>query len=117
MDGLGVALFLWSLPLTAVYLFILVTLFTFAFNSQRCRHILLWVGAPQIALMTLLIIGTYWLDSTDIRFDLAAFSPTAMLAALIIAIFSGRRLGHPFHLWVLCHAVFVAILGYVLSIV
>ena len=117
MDGLGVALFLWSLPLTAIYFFTLIVLFTLAFSSQRCRNILLWVGAPQIALTALLTAALSGMELADCGFELMAFSPAAMLAAFIVALLSGRRLGHPFHLWILCHAVFIAILGYVLSII
>ena len=119
MDGLGVALFLGSSFLFVIYPIVLLIIILMALGgSPKCRNILLWVEAPQIVSVLLFLLGMHWqrrgyLD--DSVLSIVVFSAAAMLLSLIVAILVSRWLGHPFHLWIVCHIIFVTLLWPILS--
>ena len=119
MDGLGVAIFLGSSLLSVIYPIVLfITIFMSLGGSRKCRNILLWVEAPQIVSVLLFLLGMHWqwwgyLD--DSMLSIFVFSAAAMLLSLIVAILVSRWLGHPFHLWIICHIIFITLLWPIIS--
>ncbi|PNK68010.1 hypothetical protein [Hafnia paralvei] len=112
MDGLGVALFIWSFYLFVIYLIILSTVCLGALGgSLKCRHILLWIEAPQIASVVSFSAVMHWGYLYDGVVSVIVFSAAAMLFSLIVALLVSRWLGHPFHLWIVCHIIFITMLG------
>ncbi|EHM43162.1 hypothetical protein [Hafnia alvei] len=116
MDGLGVALFIWSAFLSVIYLIILSMVCLGALGgSLKCRRILLWIEAPQIAAVVLFSAVTYWGYAYGGMIIIIAFSATAMFFSLIVALLVSRWLGHPFHLWIVCHIIFITMLWSVIT--
>lgn len=117
MDGLWVALFMWSAFLSVIYLIILSTVCLGALGgSLECRRILLWIEAPQIAAVVLFSAVTYWWNAYGGVTIVIVFSATVMLFSLIVALLVSRWLGHPFHLWIVCHIIFITMIWPLISV-
>ncbi|MCE9872850.1 hypothetical protein LZ667_15810 [Hafnia alvei] len=113
------AIALWSLYLSVIYLIALsVVILGVCSNSLKCRNILFWVEVPQIISVFLFSVGMHWhwwryLDGGVVW--IAILSAAPILLSLIVAVLMSRWLGHPFHLWIVCHIVFVTLLWSIIS--
>ncbi|MGC6232754.1 hypothetical protein VU677_18615 [Hafnia paralvei] len=115
MDGLGIALFICSAFLSVIYLIILSTVCLDALGgSLKCRRILLWIEAPQIAAVVLFSAVTYWGYAYGGMTIIIVFSATAMFFSLIVALLVSRWLGQSFHLWIVCHIIFITMLWHLI---
>ncbi|MHA6309042.1 hypothetical protein ACX3SV_18335 [Hafnia paralvei] len=117
MDDWGLALVIWSAYLSVIYVIILSTVCLDALGgSLKCRRILLWIEAPQIAAVVLFSAVTYWWNAYGGVTIVIVFSATVMLFSLIVALLVSRWLGRPFHLWIVCHIIFITMIWPLISV-
>ncbi|NLS52164.1 hypothetical protein [Hafnia alvei] len=118
MDG-SFAIALWSSFLSVIYLIALsVVILGACSKSLKCRHILFWVEAPQIISVFLFSVGMHWHWWRYVNggvLGIVLFSVVPILLSLIVAILVSRWLGHPFHLWIVCHIIFITLLWSIIS--